>query len=89
MATPLHLQIAHRSFLWLRDFLRSRGEDPGVWGLRRRWLNEAFNQLARGNTEEARRLYLKLNHNTHGIEGEMVRLDLLIRRREYLRDNAK
>ncbi len=89
MATPLHLQIAHRTFLWIRDFLLDRGENPGVWGKTKKRLDEAFNHLARGNVEEARKLYQKLNDNTHGIETDMVRLDFLLRRKEYLRDNAK
>lgn len=59
-----------------------------MWGRQKKWLDGAFHQLALGNIEEARKLYLKI-HNTHGIETDMVRLDFLLRRKEYLRDNAK
>lgn len=86
--TPLHIRLAHRLYLGLRDYLQSRGESPGVWGFRRTALDTAF-RILHTDPAGAEAIRQALLHNDRGIEEDLVRLDLLIRRSAQKRDAAR
>lgn len=78
----LRIRLAHQAFLLFREYLLNRGEDPGVYGDRGDALRRAFRALDDGDLSEARRLHTSLCRDSRGIEDRLVRLDLLLRRKE-------
>jgi len=77
-------RLAHHLHLATRDYLRSRGETPGIWGERRELYDRCHQAYAQGRTSEARALLDTLKLDPTGIEADLVRLELLVRRKESL-----